>query len=194
MRNGFPALGGEARHVAAAGEGRRIALCAGFFLLLGVCPAPCNAQASTGKPAPCKIEATTLDGWKAQRIANQWVTVTIVPQLGGRVMQVTFGGPPYLFVNSRFKGQYFRPSDAAAKGRWINYGGDKIWPLPTAGGLVFFGDSGEAFEAVEAKTGAPVWDFTVGQSIHASPMSYSVLGKQYVAVAAGTDVFTFALP
>jgi alcohol dehydrogenase (cytochrome c) len=66
--------------------------------------------------------------------------------------------------------------------------------MTTAAGLVFFGDNGQAFEAVEAKTGAPLWHFTTGQPIHASPMSYSVLGKQYVAIAAGTDVFSFALP
>ena len=43
-------------------------------------------------------------------------------------MQVTFGDHPYLFVNSQLKGKYFPPSKAA--GKWFNYGGDKIWPLP----------------------------------------------------------------
>jgi alcohol dehydrogenase (cytochrome c) len=47
---------------------------------------------------------------------------------------------------------------------------------------------------VDAKTGAPLWHFTTGQPIHASPMTYAVLGKQYVAIAAGTDIFSFALP
>ena len=28
----------------------------------------------------------------------------------------------------------------------------------------------------------------------ASPMSYAVAGKQYVAIAAGSNVFSFALP
>ncbi len=66
--------------------------------------------------------------------------------------------------------------------------------MTTAGGLVFFGNDAEAFEAVEARTGKSLWHFNTGQSIHASPMSYSVAGKQYVAIAAGSDVFTFALP
>jgi alcohol dehydrogenase (cytochrome c) len=66
--------------------------------------------------------------------------------------------------------------------------------VSTAGGLVFFGDNAQALEAVDAKTGAPLWHFTMGQSIRASPMSYVVLGKQYVAIAAGTDIFSFALP
>jgi alcohol dehydrogenase (cytochrome c) len=59
---------------------------------------------------------------------------------------------------------------------------------------VFFGDNAQALEAVDAKTGAPLWHFTTGQPIHASPMTYAVLGKQYVAIAAGTDIFSFALP
>ena len=66
--------------------------------------------------------------------------------------------------------------------------------MTTAGGLVFFGDDAESLEAVDAQTGAPLWHFNTGQSIHASPMSYEVNGKQYVAIAAGTDLFVFALP
>ncbi|PYU38319.1 MAG: hypothetical protein DMG53_26920 [Acidobacteria bacterium] len=58
------------------------------------------------------------------------MNVVIVPQLGGRVMQVTFLGHAYLFVNPKYKGQYLPPGSEAAKGRWINYGGDKIWPMP----------------------------------------------------------------
>jgi alcohol dehydrogenase (cytochrome c) len=66
--------------------------------------------------------------------------------------------------------------------------------MTTAGGVVFFGDDQESLEAVDALTGAPLWHFGTGQSIHASPMSYEVNGKQYIAIAAGTDLFTFALP
>jgi len=66
--------------------------------------------------------------------------------------------------------------------------------MTTASGLVFFGDDTEAFEAVDANTGKPLWHFNTGQSLRASPMSYAVNGKQYVAIAAGSDVFSFALP
>jgi alcohol dehydrogenase (cytochrome c) len=59
---------------------------------------------------------------------------------------------------------------------------------------VFFGDNAQALEAIDTATSKPLWYFTMGQSIHASPMSYSILGKQYVAIAAGTDIFSFALP
>jgi alcohol dehydrogenase (cytochrome c) len=66
--------------------------------------------------------------------------------------------------------------------------------MTTKGGLVFFGDDAQSFEAVNARTGEPLWHFNTGQNIHASPMSYGVNGTQYVAIAAGSDIFTFVLP
>jgi alcohol dehydrogenase (cytochrome c) len=66
--------------------------------------------------------------------------------------------------------------------------------MTTKGGLVFFGDDAQSFEAVDAETGAPLWHFNTGQNFHASPMSYAVNGAQYVAVASGSDIFSFALP
>jgi hypothetical protein len=90
-----------------------------------------SASAQQSRPTPsssCQIHAVVFDGWQAQEVANEWVTLTFVPQLGGRLMQVSFNGHPYLFVNPVYKGKYISPAEAA--GRWINYGGDKIWPLP----------------------------------------------------------------
>src|SRR5262245_14924542 len=78
----------------------------------------------------CRVENTEYSGWKAVQMTNPWVKLTIVPQLGGRLMQVTFGGHEYLFVNQQLKGQYFPPEVSAAQRRWFNYGGDKIWPMP----------------------------------------------------------------
>ena len=87
-----------------------------------------QAQALPSSPSSCQIQPVDFEGWKAQEISNRWVRLTIVPQLGGRLMQISFAGHSYLFVNPRYRGQYIPPSEA--KGRWINYGGDKIWPLP----------------------------------------------------------------
>jgi alcohol dehydrogenase (cytochrome c) len=66
--------------------------------------------------------------------------------------------------------------------------------MSTASGLVFFADNQGFFEAADATTGKSLWHFNTGQSLHASPMSYAVSGKQYVAIASGTDLFSFALP
>ena len=87
--------------------------------------------------------------------------------------------------DSTFRWRYPQTSS----GRWSSAG-----TMTTASGLVFFGDNSESFEAVDAKTGKPLWHFNTGQPLHGSPMSYAVNGKQYVAIAAGSDIFSFALP
>jgi alcohol dehydrogenase (cytochrome c) len=65
--------------------------------------------------------------------------------------------------------------------------------MSTDGGLVFFGDDANSLEAVDASTGAPLWHFQTGQTITASPMSFAVSGNQYMAIAAGSNVFCFRL-
>jgi alcohol dehydrogenase (cytochrome c) len=66
--------------------------------------------------------------------------------------------------------------------------------MSTATGLVAHGDDAETFVILNGYTCKPLWHFNVGQLIRASPMSYVVNGKQYFAIAAGSDVFSFALP
>lgn len=66
--------------------------------------------------------------------------------------------------------------------------------LSTASGLVFFGENSGSFMAVDAATGASLWQFPTNQVWKASPMTYMFDNKQYVAVAVGTDIVAFALP
>jgi alcohol dehydrogenase (cytochrome c) len=57
--------------------------------------------------------------------------------------------------------------------------------LSTAGGLVFSGDAEGYFRALKDTTGETMWSFNVGTGIHGNPTSYTVEGKQYVAVVYG---------
>ena len=66
--------------------------------------------------------------------------------------------------------------------------------LTTAGGLLFFGESSGGFAAVDARTGKYLWHFETNHAIKASPMTYAIDGKQYVAIASGTNILSFALP
>lgn len=66
--------------------------------------------------------------------------------------------------------------------------------LSTAGGVVFFCEDSGAFAAVDAKNGKLLWHFQTSELWKASPMTYLAGGKQYIAVAAGSNVFAFALP
>jgi alcohol dehydrogenase (cytochrome c) len=65
--------------------------------------------------------------------------------------------------------------------------------LSTAGGLLFAGNDQGGFDALNAKTGKPLWHFNTGQSISASPIAYGFKGKDYVAIAAGSNVVAFGL-
>jgi len=66
--------------------------------------------------------------------------------------------------------------------------------LSTAGGLVFSGDAEGNLIAFDAASGKPLWHFQMGGAVYAAPMAFAVDGKEYVAIAAGSAVYTFALP
>jgi len=89
----------------------------------------------------------------------------------------------------------FSAKDGKTVWRYPQAGNSSSWggTLATAGGLVFFGDDSESVEAVDASNGRPLWHFNTGQEFRASPMTYAVNGLQYVAIAAGSDIFSFAL-
>ena len=57
--------------------------------------------------------------------------------------------------------------------------------MSTAGNLVFYGNQHGMLKAVNAKTGKVLWEFDVGTGIIQSPMTYTIDGKQYLAVVAG---------
>ena len=80
--------------------------------------------------------------------------------------------------------------------RYPQVGSGNSWggTMTTAGGLVFFGDDSGSMEAADARSGRALWHFNTGQTMHASPMTYMVDGVQYVAISAGSDVFSFSLP
>src|SRR5262245_38610408 len=98
-------------------------------ILLVVSDAPLATSPSTARflaAAVGRVGETEYNGWHGQQISNEWVQLIVVPQNGGRLMQVTFNGHPYFFVNPKLAGKYMPPSQT----EWFNYGGDKLWPLP----------------------------------------------------------------
>jgi len=78
--------------------------------------------------------------------------------------------------------------------------------LTTASDLLFTGVGGDTssapgaarlaggyFYALDARTGQPLWRISLAGDVQSGPISYAVAGKQYIAIAAGNTVFTFAL-
>jgi alcohol dehydrogenase (cytochrome c) len=78
---------------------------------------------------------------------------------------------------------------AALKLTYPNYSG----ALATGGNLVFIGAADGEFTAHDAKTLQQVWSFNVGTGINAPAVSYSVGGKQYIAVLAGSRQSPFVV-
>ncbi len=82
--------------------------------------------------------------------------------------------------------------------------GDKKWEykmadvvdagvLTTATDLLFSGGREAYALALDARTGALLWKASVGGSISNGPMTYMLNGRQYVAFAAGSSLFVYAL-
>lgn len=123
-----------------------------LFGSLGLVHAQVKDQPTPPASSDCRIEAMDYKGWHAQELSNRWVQLIVVPQNGGRLMQVSFAGHSYLFVNPKFAGKYLPPTP----GQWFNYGGDKIWLLPEgnndeqhwAGGSDFIDDAPFSFRKV----------------------------------------------
>ena len=89
--------------------------------------------------------------------------------------------------------------------------------LSTAGGIAFAGDLNRTFRALDVETGEVLWETRLGTSVQGFPISFSIDGKQYIAVTAahgagailrfaqmiqpdfhlpsnGTALYAFALP
>ena len=71
---------------------------------------------------------------------------------------------------------------AQYKMQYPNWGGT----LATAGNLVFNGAIDGVFSALDARTLQPLWSFNAGTGFTAPPVTYSVNGKQYIAVLVGS--------
>jgi quinohemoprotein ethanol dehydrogenase len=84
----------------------------------------------------------------------------------------------------------------AQKERWRNEFRPSGGVLSTGGGLIFAGDAGGALHAFDPATGKPLWQSATLPGV-ATPITYVIDGRQYVAVLAGSSrgrVFSFALP
>jgi PQQ-dependent dehydrogenase (methanol/ethanol family) len=65
--------------------------------------------------------------------------------------------------------------------------------LGTAGGLLFFGDPNGDFVAVDERDGKTLWHFPANSENKASPMTFTVGGKQFVTIAIGPNIISFGL-
>ena len=146
---------------------------------------------------------------------HNWQATTYSPQTGFYYFTTTEGCQIYYKNFQEFReGQLYTGSTGAPILMDPNTGaviavdpatGDTKWKfetitpptsglLSTAGGLVFGGDREGYFFALDARSGKVLWKFQTGGTVIAPPITYLFEGRQYVAVASGSAMMTFALP
>jgi alcohol dehydrogenase (cytochrome c) len=84
----------------------------------------------------------------------------------------------------------FDPRTGAERWRWSNDIPMCSSLLTTGGGLVFGGEPTGEFNALDAESGDLLYQFQCGSGHHSSPCSYSIDGRQYIAVPTGWGAWT----
>jgi len=118
--------------------------------------------------------------------------------------QVSYiAGTPYVGADIKMypgpgghRGEFTAWDPVARKKAWSLKEMFPVWSgaLATAGDVVFYGTMDGAFKAVDAKTGAPLWQFKTNSGVIGQPISYrGPDGKQYVAVLAGVGGWAGAI-
>ena len=178
-----------------------------------------NSKDASGVPIERKEASPTLTGvpvCPGALGATNWFSPTYDPQtklfyVSAREQCDIFSTAPQPYeAGHAFYGSAYFPNDdaqpfwgavraidpATSQIKWELKHLSPSWSgvLSTAGGLVFTGDAEGNFMALDAATGKILWHFQCGASVYASPMTYAIDGKQYVAIAAGSTLFTFGLP
>jgi alcohol dehydrogenase (cytochrome c) len=178
-----------------------------------------TSKDSEGRPVANKEATPTPDGSRVcpgAAGATNWMSPTFDPQTG--LFYVTAreqcdifstAPQPYQAGHAYYGSAYFPNDDTApfwgalraidpatGKIKWEWKHPSPTWSgvLSTAGGLVFTGDAEGNFIALDAASGKPLWHFQAGASVYSSPMAYAIDGKEFIAVAAGSALFTFGLP
>jgi len=177
-----------------------------------------NGFGADGRPRPVAGQDPTEEGTKScpgLGGGHNWQATAYSPQTGLYYFSSTDGCHTYYKTDHDFvEGQWYQLSTVdevkhePAKGSVIAVDaatGKTMWryemvrtpsggALATAGGLVFLGDNFGYLIAFDARSGKVLWKFQTGATIVAPPVTFTVDGKQHLAVAAGGSVMTFALP
>jgi quinoprotein glucose dehydrogenase len=137
-----------------------------------------NKELSSAQPAPplmpYRFSGYTrfLDPEGYPAVAPPWGTLNAINlNTGAYAWKIPFGEYPEL------------AAQGARNTGTENYGG----PIVTAGGLLFIGATNydKKFRAFDKDTGELLWEATLPFSGNATPITYEVDGRQYVAIAAG---------
>lgn len=155
-----------------------------------VCP---DAGGAANWGAPSFDPATRLFYVSVKETCATYTSVDKVPEPGagftggGAEVDPKIGEPGFI-----------RALEAATgKLRWsfpLQTGSSATGNLATGGGVLFAASEDGNLIALDSRTGRLLWHYQTGARIVSSPISYAVEGRQYIAIASQSALFTFALP
>jgi alcohol dehydrogenase (cytochrome c) len=170
-----------------------------------------------GRPTLAPNADPTLDGnpvWPSVSGGNNWYSPSYHPGAGLFYVAAREGGSVYFIGDPDYqKGEQFNGGGFRSVPGEEGWGavraldpatGNVVWEhklfsapwsglLSTAGSLVF-GSTGEGqVFALDAKTGKALWRYQAGGQGRSNPISYTIDGKQHVAVAMGSALYAFGL-
>jgi alcohol dehydrogenase (cytochrome c) len=163
---------------------------------------------SSGPPEPIQNKSLSRGGTlvspSSEGVAN-YPAQSFSPQTGLHYTNIVNGYGEFYWSGETFIGTFknsLRATDpATGKVAWQHdylepYGIHARYPsvLTTAGGLLFTGDISGNFVAFEAKTGEILWhDELPEASVTGVPVTFTIGGKQYLAVPSCTKIVAYAL-
>jgi alcohol dehydrogenase (cytochrome c) len=171
----------------------------------------------SGRPIRLPNTFPSLEGtpvWPSVSGANNWYSPSYSPRTGLFYVAVREAGSVYYIGEAEYKeGEEFNGGGFRSVPNEQTWGavraynpatGDLSWEhrlfsppwagvLSTAGNLLFGSTTEGQVFALQASTGKPLWRYQAGGSARGNPISYSVDGKQYVAVTMGNALHVFGL-
>ncbi|MDO7135995.1 hypothetical protein [Algibacter lectus] len=116
-------------------------------------------------------------GWNNVHVVkNKFISVAVVPDAAGRILEFNLAHVPALWVNPKLFGKVFEPSDDVKKEEWRNFGGYRLVPIPVDDCAI--NSSGE-------KTRRWPPPAIIGDSPYAVNISTNTKGQQSIHVSSG---------
>jgi PQQ-dependent dehydrogenase (methanol/ethanol family) len=155
-----------------------------------------------GRPLPppdanpaldCPVDAANWDSVAFSPVTRLFFVVTLEMCRMGKVWK---GAEPRLEPPQRFlRAIDIGTGNVAWEIPMTGVAIQKMWPgvMATAGGLVFYSDPNGTFAAADERTGKTLWHFPTNVPMKASPMTFTIDGKQFMATVAGPNILCFGL-
>ena len=88
----------------------------------------CGAQ----QPQSVSVEKNYKNwNWENVHVAkNKYISLAVVPDAGGRILEYNLGEVPSLWLNQELLGKTFPATDEVKQNEWRNFGGYRLVPLP----------------------------------------------------------------